>query len=109
MLTKDGKSTTHASATIAAKELGLHHGTLVAVLKGRRYKSTGGYTAVCAEVPDLPKVGKIASSGGCSYMWKTLVSNMGHGSERVCSGEMVYNFMYTILCPVCTCIQVGQV
>jgi hypothetical protein len=94
VLTKDGKSTTYASASIAAKELGLDNGSLNKVLKGK-LNSTGGYTAVYAEISDLlkeiwKKLPKLADVP--EYMWerredpthrpgdaweKILVSNMG--------------------------------
>jgi hypothetical protein len=94
ILTKEGVSTTYASATVAAKELGLNRRNLVQVLK-EKYNTTGGYTAVYTKVDDLikeiwEKLPKLADVP--EYIWerrddptqrpgesweKTLVSNMG--------------------------------
>jgi hypothetical protein len=113
VLSKDGKSTTHASATIAAKELGLDRGSLVKVLK-KQLNSTGGFTAVYAKTEDLPKeiwekLPKLADVP--EYIWerrqdtiqrprdaweKTLVSNMGRvkiGGIRVTCGTETEKYL----------------
>jgi hypothetical protein len=105
VLTKDNKSTTYASATIAGRELGLKQCDIVKVLK-KKQKSTGGYTAVYAKVEDIPKEIWVKLPNPADvpeYIWerredptqrpkdaweKTLVSNMGR--VKICGIRVTY-------------------